>query len=261
VWPDEIELFAITDPISRVNALLSGDIHVAADIDAKAVKQVEAQDHVEMWPQPAVTWPAVCCLLDRYRGNNEDFVCAMKYLSNRKRIVRSILKGYGTIGNDHPIGSAYGANHCEALPQRDIDLDKAAFHLKKSGITEAEIEAAPVSSGIMDACLMQQANAAKRGLVSKVKRVPTDGYWSTGWQQKPLNVTGWNMRPTAKVMFSISMKGDAPWNDTHWKNDRFDQLLVEARGVKDMGVREEMYGEMEQLAADGTGVFIPYFSN
>jgi peptide/nickel transport system substrate-binding protein len=88
----------------------------------------------------------------------------------------------------------------------------------------------------MDACLMQQANAAKRGLVSKVKRVPTDGYWSTGWQQKPLNVTG-------------------------WKNDRFDQLLVEAHGVKDMGVREEMYGEMEQLAADGSGVFIPYFSN
>ena len=81
------------------------------------------------------------------------------------------------------------------MPQRDIDLDKATFHLKKAGITEAEFEATPVSSGIMDASLMQQANVSKRGLDLKIKRVPTDGLWSTVWQQKPLNVTGMEHAP------------------------------------------------------------------
>jgi len=261
VWLDEIELFAITDPIARVNAVVSGDIHLAADIDAKAIRQVEESDGVEVWSQPAATWTGICCMLDRYPGNNPDFVWAMKHMAERGRSVRSILKGHATIGNDHPIGAAYGADHCEALPQREQDLDKAKFHLKKSGITEAEIEAAPTASGIMDFCLLQQANAAKIGLKLKIKRVPTDGYWSTGWQQKPLNVTGWNMRPTANIMFSISCKGDAPWNDTYWKNDRFDQLLVEARGITDPGLREEMYCEMEQLAMDGTGVVIPWYAN
>ena len=261
VWLDEIELFAITDPISRVNALIAGDVHIAASIDPKAIKQIEAQDEVNLWSQPAASWTGFCCMLDRYPGNNPDFVWAMKYMADRKRMVRSVMKGHGTLATDHPIGPSYGADHCESLPQREADLDKAAFHLKKSGITEAEIEAAPVSAGIMDACLLQQAQANKIGLNLKIKRVPTDGYWNTGWQQKPLNVTGWNMRPTANVMFSISMKGDAPWNDTYWKNDRFDQLLVEARGVKDVPLREEMYCEMEQLAADGSGVVVPYFTN
>ena len=261
VWLDEIELFAITDPISRVNALISGDIHLAADIDAKAIRQVNEADGVEVWSQPAATWTGICCMLDRYPGNNPDFVWAMKHMADRKRATRSILKGHATIGNDNAIGAAYGADFCEALPQREVDLDKAKFHLKKSGITEAEIEAAPTASGIMDFCLLQQANARKIGLDLKIKRVPTDGYWSTGWQQKPLNVTGWNMRPTANIMFSISTKGDAPWNDTFWKNDRFDQLLVEARGVTDPGLREEMYCEMQQLASDGTGVVVPWYAN
>ncbi|MBS37994.1 MAG: ABC transporter substrate-binding protein [Thiotrichales bacterium] len=261
VYLDEIELFAITDPISRVNALISGDVHLAAGIDTKVIKQVEAEETVELWSQPAASWPGICCMLDRYPGNNPDFVWAMKHMADRKRAIRSIMKKHGTIGNDHPIGAAYGADHCESLAQREADLDKAKFHLKKSGITEAEVEAAPVSEGIMDFCLLQQAQARKIGLDLKIKRVPTDGYWSTGWQQKPLNVTGWNMRPTANVMFSISMKGDAPWNDTYWANDRFDQLLVESRGVTDTGVRKEMYCEMEQLAADGSGVVLAYFTN
>ena len=261
VWLDEIELFAITDPISRVNALISGDIHLAADIDTKAIKQVEAHEHVEVWSQPAATWTGICCMLDRYPGNNPDFVWAMKHMADRKRGVRSIMKGHATIGNDNAIGPSYGADFCEALEQREQDLDKAAFHLKKSGITEAEVEAAPTASGIMDFCLLQQAAARKIGLDLKIKRVPTDGYWSTGWQQKPLNVTGWNMRPTANIMFSISTKGDAPWNDTFWKNERFDKLLVEARGVTDPSLREEMYCEMQQLARDGTGVVVPWYAN
>ena len=261
VMLDEIEIFGITDAVARVNAIISGDVHMAWGIDPKAIKQIEDEPTVDMWSVPSGSWSGICCMLDRAPGNNPDFVWAMKFLANRKRIVRSIMKGHALLGNDHPIGPPYGADHCHELPQRDIDLDKAKFHLKKSGVTEATIEVAEVAPGSTDTVLMVQREAQKVGLDLNVKRVPTDGYWTTGWQQKPLNVTAWNMRPTANTMLSISMAGDAPWNDTFWKNDRFDQLLREVRSVNDAGLRHEMYCEMEQLAMDGTGVVVTNHRN
>ena len=33
-------------------------------------------------------------------------------------------------------------------------------------------------------------------------------------------------RPTADLMFSICYKSDAPWNESFWKNPKFDPLLI-----------------------------------
>ena len=41
--------------------------------------------------------------LDAPQIGNPDFVMAMKYLQNRQQILNSVLLGYGSIGNDHPI--------------------------------------------------------------------------------------------------------------------------------------------------------------
>ena len=261
VYLDELETFAITDPVARVNALISGDVHTAWGIDPRAIKQVEEDPNIELWSIPSGAWSGICCMLDRNPGNNPDFVMGMKHLANRKRVVRSIMKGHALVGNDHPIGPPYGADHCHELPQRELDLDKAKFHIKKSGITEATVETADIAPGVIDTCLMVQREAQKVGLKFNVKRVPTDGYWGTTWQQKPVNCTAWNMRPTANSMLSISMAGDAPWNDTFWKNDRFDQLLTEVRAVNDASLRHEMYCEMEELAMNGTGVVIANHRN
>ena len=53
------------------------------------------------------------------------------------------------------------------------------------------------------------------------------------------------------------MAGDAPWNDTFWKNDRFDQLLAEVRSVTDPGLRHEMNCEMQTLVMDTGGIVVP----
>ena len=261
VYLDELETFAITDAVSRVNALVSGDVHMAGGIDPKAIKQIEAEPDLEIWSVPSGAISSICVMLDRAPGNNPDFVWAMKYLQKRDRVVRSIMKGHALVANDHPVGPPYGGDHCDEIPQRQFDPDKAKFHIKKSGISEATVEVAEVAPGITDTCLMAQREAGKIGLTLNVKRVPTDGYWGNIWQNRPLNVSAWNMRPTANVMFSISLAGDAPWNDTYWKNDRFDQLLTEVRGVNDTELRHEINCEMQRLAMDGAGMVIPNHRN
>lgn len=264
---DEIEVTAITDKVARLSALLSGDIDMMQALDPKAVKKVEATPGVGIWSVASGAYMGICCMTNTSPGNNPDFVKAMQYIQRRKKIVKSILKGQGTVGNDNPINAAYGVDFCSDLAIKEHDLDKAKFHLKKSGITSAELNVAEVAPGITDVCLLAQREAQKIGLDLKIKKVPNDGYWGAVWMKTPLNVVTWNMRPTANVMINIAFAPDAPWNDTLWKSDRLGKLLKESRAVKDPVKRKEMYCEMQKIISygsdegPGSGMVIPAHRN
>ena len=200
-------------------------------------------------------------MLNTSPGNNRDFVLAMKYLQRREKVVKSILKGQGSVGNDHPISAAYGVDHCAELPQREHDLDKAKFHLEKSGITSAEINVAEVDPGITDVCLLAQREAQKIGLDLKIKKVPNDGYWGAVWMKTPLNVTSWNMRPTANMMMTLAFAPDAPWNDTLWQDERMGKWLKESRAEKDPSKRHEIYCAMQTIINEECGMIIMAHKN
>jgi peptide/nickel transport system substrate-binding protein len=257
---DQLELFAITESTARVNSLLSGDVHLISNLDPKAIKIVESTDGVGVWSVPSGSYPAIVCMTDAYPGNNRDFVLGMKYLQRRERILKSVLKGQGNIGNDQPINKAY-ADHCEKLVQRPFDPDKAKFHLKKSGVTSAEIQVAEISNGITDTVLILQRECANIGFDLQIKRVPNDGYWGAVWMKTPMHVSDWNMRPTANIMLSIAFAPDAKWNDSQWKNERMGTLLSSAWAETNPAKKAELHCEMQTLVSEESGMIIPVHKN
>ncbi len=258
---DTIEITAITDPVARVNALISGDIQLATIIDPKAFRQVEEAQGVTLLSTPAALQLGICCLKNVAPGESDDFVKGMQYIQDRERIVKKILKGKGSVGNDTPIMAAHGPDFCSELPQREFDPDKAKFHFEKSGVSSAEIFSAPVASGLEDAVLLAQANCAKIGFDLQVKKVPTDGYWGAVWMNEPINVVTWNMRPTANSQMAIQFGPGAEWNDTYWNNERMGELLSASLSEIDPDKRHAMYCEMQTLIHEGSGMVIPAFSN
>ena len=258
---DALEITAITDPIARVNALVAGDVQLIMRVDAKGIRLVDESDGVHVSSTPSGLYGGICCLKNTPPGQSDDFVMGLRYIQDRKRIVRSILKGHGTVGNDHPISPAYGADHCSELAQREYDPDKAKWHLNKSGYSSAELFVAPVVTGIQETSLLMQANLRKIGFDLKLKKVPNDGYWGAVWMKEPLNVVTWNMRPTANAMLSIQFAPGAAWNDTFWNNERFGELLKLSLAETDPVKRHAMYCEMQTLVHDGSGMVIPYHVN
>ena len=255
---DSIEIFGITDSVARVNALISGDIHLLSDLDFKAIKQIEADDGVKVVSALSGAYTDFVLMLDRSPGNNPDFVEAIKLLQNRIRLVRSIAKGQGGPGNDHPIGPAYGVDHCAELDQTVLDHDKAKFHLKKSGISEMQVLASEAGGAAsVDMALLLQSEATKAGLKLQVKKVPPDGYWGTVWMNSPFHISGWNMRPTAYVMLELAYGPEAPWNESVWKNERMGVLLQETRATTDPGKRAQMFCEMQTLIRAEAGTPLP----
>ncbi len=258
---EQLEIFGITDPLARVNALLSGDTDLATSIDPNAIKQVEGKDGVEIVSTPSGSYMGICMNATKSPGNNPDFVAGMKLLMRREKVLKSLLKGHGTLGNDHPINVAYGVDHCSEIPQREYDPDQAKHLIKKSGIESAQIDVAEVTQGITDACLLLQRECAKIGFNLQVKKIATDGFWGSIWQTTPMNVTAWNMRPTATIMLDIAYHPDAPWSDTWWKDERMAILLDKARAETDPANRYELQCQMQQIVRDGSGVLLPAHRN
>ena len=258
---DALELTAITDPIARVNALIAGDVHLIASVDSQSVRLIEKTEGVYVNSTPSGRYAGICCLKNTRPGEDDDFVKGMQYIQNRERIVRSILKGHGQVGNDQPISPVYGADHCAELTQRRYDPDRAKWHLQQSGVSSAKLFVAPVATGIVETCLLMQANLKKIGFELSIRQVPTDGYWGAVWMKEPLNVVSWNMRPTANSMLAVQFAPGAAWNDTYWNNDQFGELLQMQLAETDPGLRYEMLCEMQRLVHEGSGMVIPYHVN
>lgn len=62
-------------------------------------------------------------------------------------------------------------------------------------------------------------------------------------------------------MFTVAYKGGGDWNEGKWAHDRFDKLLLEAKGELDNVIRAELYREMQMIVRDEGSVIIPFFRN
>ncbi|MFQ5783995.1 MAG: ABC transporter substrate-binding protein, partial [Alphaproteobacteria bacterium] len=195
--------------------------------------------------------------------DNNHVRMALKLAVDRDALLKSVLRGHGVIGNDHPIGLS-NRYHADNLPQRKYDPDKAKWHLKQAGLSSLSVDLSAADAafgGAVDAAVLYKEHAAKAGITINVIREPNDGYWSNVWMKKPWCMCYWGGRPTEDWMFSTAYAAGAPWNDTFWKNDRFNKLLLEARSELDEAKRRAMYVEMQSIVRDDGGVVVPMFNN
>lgn len=256
-YADEVHTFGIGDPIARVNALLSNEIELAARIDRKAVPQIEESDNADVFSVVSNRFTELVLDLTKHPGNNPDFVLAMKHLMPRKSMLRKILKGQGALGNDHPVGPTFDM-HCETLALREQDLDKAKFHLQKSGITEAQVDTSDAAVGGIDMCILAQAEAQKIGLNLKVNRTASDGYWGAVYRKTPFFMSTWSPRPTANMMLRLIVHSEAAYNESQFKNERVDELLDATLAETDVARRKEMFCEIQTIVSNEAGNIIPW---
>ncbi|MDM8551011.1 ABC transporter substrate-binding protein [Desulfobacterales bacterium HSG2] len=259
---DAVETLAINDVNARTNALKTGQIDVMNRCELKTVHFLQRTKGIQVMQQNGTKHYTFAMRCDTAPYDNNDARMALKYAVDREQLVKTILRGYGTVGNDHPISTA-NRYHASDLEQRHYDPDKAKFHLKKAGIGKTEFrlhtaEAAYV--GAVDAGVLYKESATKAGINIEVVREPNDGYWSNVWLKKPWCAVFWGGRPTEDMMFSTAYKAGVPWNDTFWNHERFNKLLVEARAEMDQKKRRDMYVEMQQIVRDEGGVVVPMFA-
>lgn len=262
-WVDAVEVLVINDPTARTNALISGQVHAINRVDFKTVDFLKRSPAVQIIR--AAGGQHFTFLMDCRTApfNQQDVRLAVKYGIDREKILNTVLRGYGSLGNDHPIPKTDRFFNHE-LAQRAYDPDRAKFHLKKAGLDSLALNLASSDAafaGALDAAALFQSSAGKAGMQINIQRQPADSYWDDVWMKQPFLMGYWGGRPTADQMFSTAYYSGAKWNDTHWKNARFDQLLLQARALLDDKQRAQMYGEMQALVNEDGGAMIPLFGD
>lgn len=260
---DSVEILGIADTNARTNALKTGEIHIMNQCDVKTYHLLSRLPGIEALSVAGAmhyTMPMRC---DTPPFDNNDVRLGLKHAVDREQLLEIILRGYGSLGNDHP-NPTFNRYYAEDLEQRTYDPEKARFYLKKAGMLGEtfQLHAADAAfTGAVDAAVLYAEHAAKAGINIKVVREPNDGYWSNVWMKKPWCMSYWGGRPSEDWFFSLAYAADASWNETFWKNERFNKLLKAARAELDEAKRREMYVEMQRLIRDEGGAVIPLFIN
>jgi peptide/nickel transport system substrate-binding protein len=254
------EFFAISDETARMNAVLSGDIQLAANLNPRALRVLENNPAANLFISKLGTYTNLNVRLDMAPGDKQGVAEGFKYLINRDVIKKSVLRGLAEIANDHPIPDTNKYHNAE-LKQREFDPERAKALFAKAGVLgqEIRITAAEAASSSLDYAVVVQQAASKAGLKVAINRVPSDGYWSNHWIKDAVHFGNINARPTPDILFSLLYKSDAAWNETGYKSEKFDSMLLEARGLLDDAKRKQIYGEMQAIVSNEAGTVIPVF--
>lgn len=260
---DEITMLILNDPNARQTALVTGDVDAVSLVELKTLALLNRDPNIEIENVPsaaAITIPMHC---DTAPFDNPDVRNALKLAMNREEIIEKIAFGSAAMGNDfhHSPAQPYWP---ESIEQRTYDPDQAKSLLQKAGAEGLTVNlsvADSVFSGAVDMCVLYAEHAKAAGININVVREPNDGYYSDVWLKKPFCVVSWGARPTPDVMYTLAYKNDAAWNESRWQNERFNELLLQAKSELDDSLRGEMYAEMGMLARDDGGTIIPMFNN
>ena len=259
---DAVEMTVLNDPNARQTALVTGEVDGITQLELKTLSLLKRNPNIVVDNVPsaaAITMPMLC---DTAPFDNVDVRMALKLAMDREEIIKKITFDTAIPGNDYHV--APNMPYWADLPQRVYDPEKAKFHLKKAGAEGLSVElttADSVYSGAVDMCVLYAEQAKQAGIDIKVNRAPNDGYYSDVWLKAPFCMVQWGARPTPDVMFSLAYKDDAAWNESRWQNERFNELLLQAKAELDQAKRAEMYREMQMLAKNDGGTIIPMFTN
>jgi peptide/nickel transport system substrate-binding protein len=260
---DSVEVLSIIDNAARTSALKTGEIHLMDRCDLKTVHLLAKMPGISVKEVTGNAHYTIPMRTDMAPFDNNDLRLALKYTLDREALLKTVLRGHGIVGNDHPIGPA-NQYYAKELPTRKFDPEKAKFHLKKAGMSNLKVDLSAADAafdGAVDAAVLYKEHAAKSGIDIKVIREPNDGYWSNVWMKKGWSMCYWGGRPTEDWMFATAYAEGASWNDTFWKHAGFNKLLVEARSELDPAKRREMYVELQRIVRDEGGTVVPLFNN
>ena len=260
---DSAEFVNIQDQASRTNALRSGEMDIINRPDPKTTNLLGKVPDIRLLESAGNQHYTMPMRVNEEPFANLDVRQAVKWGVDREAILEKILRGYGYLGNDHPIGRDQQYFNGE-LPQRVMDPDKATFHLKKAGLTSLTLELFAADTawvGSVDAAQLVQESAKQSAINIKVTRAAEDGYWADTWNVKPWCLSYWGGRASEDWMFTAAYSAESSWNETAMQHDRFNELLLAARGELDTNKRREHYHEMQEILYDRGGAVVPVFSS
>ncbi len=134
-------MLSVIDLNARTTSLVSGDVNAIDKLDLKTVGLMGRNPNVKILTVDGNQHYTFAMSTNKAPFTDVNVRRALKYGVNRQEMVDKILFGYGSVGNDHPIGRGQRYFNSE-MAQTEYDPDKAKFYLKEAGLDSVDVELA-----------------------------------------------------------------------------------------------------------------------
>jgi len=87
------------------------------------------------------------------------------------------------------------------------------------------------------------------GVNVKMNGLPSAQYWDH-WMIEAFAFTNWTHRPLGVMVLGLAYRTGVPWNESHYANPKFDDLLTTANATLDVEKRRAIMKDIEELMQD-----------
>jgi peptide/nickel transport system substrate-binding protein len=257
---DELVIVDFPDDTSRVNALISNQVDVISQLPLGQVNVVKADPNLRVLESETGAWLPFTMRVDRPPFNDVRVRQAFRLVVDREQMVKQVLGGHGTVAND--LYGRFDPCYASDLPQRKQDIAKAKDLLKQAGKENLTVElvTSAVAAGIVEAAQVFANQAKAAGITVNVKKVEPGEFYGDNYLKWDFAQDFWFSRGYLPQTAQGSVP-TAPYNETHWADPKFLDLIGKARQTVDDAKRCELLKQAQQIEYDSGGYIIWGFNN
>ncbi|MHB0856809.1 MAG: ABC transporter substrate-binding protein [Anaerolineae bacterium] len=259
---DGLEIIFFGDEAAGADALRGGQVDLNMQLSPPLYEILSEDESIRTVSIPTNQFDVIRLRSDREPGSDPRVVEALKLATDRQALFELVQQGRGAVGRDSPIGPIYEDYYSEEphIPARDPQaarelLAEAGY---PDGLTMDLFFPDVLSHADLAVTLQQQWEEAGIS-VNPISQPESVYYGENRWLEVDLGITGWGHRPYPQFYLEAMLTCDAIWNESHFCDQEFDQLVTLAGTTLDDQERAEAYQEIQRILIERGPIIVPYF--
>lgn len=250
------------DQSAWVSAMRSGLVDTMFNPNIETFEALEDDENFYAIPTGTSQARVLRFQVDKEPWTDVRYRNAVKMCQDRQKILDEAYAGQGLLGHDTHVSPV----HPEFAPM-DVppyDPDGAVALLQEAGGREGRRLKLEVTFGNSEPDTVRYAEllkegAAQAGITVTLNGMPSSEYLDETWLEVPVGITAWDHRPLAVMVLPLAYIDGAVWNESHWTDEEFTELLNEARGTRDIEARREIMAELQRIQNERGSIGIAYW--
>jgi peptide/nickel transport system substrate-binding protein len=261
---DEIDFIFSPDLAGQVEALRGNQVQFVGGLTSELVDSLKSDSAVKAITGPSSAFHYVIHMRSDagHLASDVRVRQALQLGTNHQDLIDQVRPGLAVVGNGTPVGPAYGDYYLDQPPVYDPEQAKAL--LGEAGLANSltiTLYAQQALEVPAIATVWQQQMKAI-GVTVNIQTEPPDVYYSDGdtsWLKVDFGITEWGARATPNAYFNAAYVTGAAYNESHWSDPEFDQIVTQINSEMDKAKRVELYKQAQQILIERGPVIVPFF--
>ena len=247
-YVDELHFIDLGDnPSAVAAALASKQVDGITQGNIEQFDIYNAMDHVTIYQVVTAQTGVARMQMDKKPFDDPKVRKAVRLATDPEKCLQIAHKGIGQAAEHHHVCTVHP--DYKKLAPMGYKPDEAKKLLTEAGYPDGidiEINCKPDPSWEQTAVEAMAEQWKAGGIRARINVLPSAKFWEV-WTQVPFGFTEWTHRPLGFMVLALAYRTGVPWNESHYSNKQFDELLSKAEGTLDVDARREILGELEEI--------------